>query len=51
MLGVVALLGLLVNRILHWWWGDRVAALGVAVVAAFEAYRILKQQTKPDSVS
>jgi divalent metal cation (Fe/Co/Zn/Cd) transporter len=45
-LGVVALLGLLAEQLLGWWWTDRVAALCVAVVAATEAIRVVRM--RPD---
>jgi divalent metal cation (Fe/Co/Zn/Cd) transporter len=45
-LGVVALLGLLAEQLLGWWWADRVAAICVAVVAATEAVRVLR--LRPD---
>ena len=45
-LGVLALLGLLTYQLFGWWWADRVAALGVAVVASAEAIRVIR--TRPD---
>ena len=45
-LGVLALLGLLAEQLLGWWWADRVAALCVAVVAATEAVRVIRM--RPD---
>lgn len=45
-LGVLALLGLLANRYLGWWWADRVAALGAALIALFECRRVLRN--RPD---
>jgi divalent metal cation (Fe/Co/Zn/Cd) transporter len=39
-LGVVALLALLADRLLGWWWADRAAALAVAAVAVGEAARV-----------
>ena len=41
-LGVLALLGLLTDRLFGWWWADRVAALAVAVVASAEAIRVIR---------
>jgi divalent metal cation (Fe/Co/Zn/Cd) transporter len=38
-IGVLAIVGLLLDRALGWWWADRVAALIVGVVAAAEAAR------------
>ena len=43
-LGVLALLGLLAHRYLGWWWADRVAALGAAAIALFEARRVLSNR-------
>ena len=43
-LGVLALVGLLANRYLGWWWADRVAALGAAFIALFEARRVLRNR-------
>lgn len=43
-LGVVALLGLLADQFLGWWWADRVAALGVAFVAGAEAMRVIRMR-------
>ena len=40
-LGVLALVGLLTNRYLGWWWADRVAALGAALIALIESRRVL----------
>jgi divalent metal cation (Fe/Co/Zn/Cd) transporter len=45
-LGVLALLGLVFDRLLGWWWADRVAALGAAVLATAEAARVLRN--RPD---
>ena len=42
-LSVVALLGLVANAVLGWWWADPVAALGLAVLIAGEARRTWKQ--------
>ena len=41
-MSLLAIVGLLCERWFGWWWADRAAALVVAVVAAFEAYRILR---------
>ncbi|HEY5024136.1 MAG TPA: cation transporter [Acidimicrobiales bacterium] len=46
-LGVVALLALVADRLLGWWWADRGAALAVAVVAAGEAARVLRRRSEP----
>ena len=45
-LGILALLGLLAEQLLGWWWADRVTALCVALVAATEAVRVLRM--RPD---
>jgi divalent metal cation (Fe/Co/Zn/Cd) transporter len=45
-LGVLALLGLVFDRFLGWWWADPVAALVAAVFAAAEAARVLRR--RPD---
>ena len=41
-LSVVALLGLLANAVLGWWWADPVAALGVAALIAIEGRQVWK---------
>jgi divalent metal cation (Fe/Co/Zn/Cd) transporter len=43
-LGVIAIIGLVLNSTLGWWWADRVAALIVAVVAISESVRLLREQ-------
>jgi divalent metal cation (Fe/Co/Zn/Cd) transporter len=43
-LGGLALLGLVFDRYLGWWWADRVAALVAAVLAAAEAVRVLRSR-------
>jgi divalent metal cation (Fe/Co/Zn/Cd) transporter len=45
-LGLLALLGLLANRYLGWWWADRAAALGAALIALIEARRVLRHRPK-----
>jgi divalent metal cation (Fe/Co/Zn/Cd) transporter len=45
-LGVLALVGLLANRYLGWWWADRVAALSAALVAVLEARRVLRNRPR-----
>jgi divalent metal cation (Fe/Co/Zn/Cd) transporter len=45
-LGILALLGLLAEQLVGWWWADRVTALCVALVAAAEAFRVLR--VRPD---
>jgi len=45
-LGVLALLGLLVEQLFGWWWADRVTALFIALVAASEAIRVIR--SRPD---
>jgi divalent metal cation (Fe/Co/Zn/Cd) transporter len=45
-LGILALLALLADRFLGWWWADRVAALVVAAIAGAEAVRVLRM--RPD---
>ena len=41
-LSVVALVGLLANAVLGWWWADPVAALGVAALIAIEGRQVWK---------
>ncbi|MFN2624551.1 MAG: cation transporter [Mycobacteriales bacterium] len=41
MMAGLALLGLLANNTLGWWWADRVAALVVAAIAGTEGWRTL----------
>ncbi len=43
-MSLLALVGLLCFRLLGWWWTDRVAALVVAAMAGFEAYRIIRAE-------
>ena len=43
-LGASALIGLLVNRYLGWWWADRLVALVAAAIAAVEAVRVLRNR-------
>ena len=43
-LGFIALLGLLANEFLGWWWADRAAALGIAAIAGAEAVRVLRKR-------
>ena len=38
-LSVVALIGLIANAVLGWWWADPLAALGLAALIAIEAKR------------
>ena len=45
-LGVLALLGLVADQLLGWWWADRVTALCVAVIASAEAIRVIRM--RPD---
>jgi divalent metal cation (Fe/Co/Zn/Cd) transporter len=45
-LGVLAVVGLLANRYLGWWWADRVAALGAAGIALTEARRVLRNRPR-----
>ena len=48
-LGAFALMGLLTNRYLGWWWADRVVALVAAGIAASEAARVLRNRPlQPD---
>jgi divalent metal cation (Fe/Co/Zn/Cd) transporter len=42
-LAVIAIVGLVLDSALGWWWADRVAGLVVAVVAFSEAVRILRE--------
>ena len=44
-LSAVALIGLVANAILGWWWADPVAALGLAALIATEARRTWKLGT------
>ena len=46
-LGILALLALLADRYLGWWWADRVAALVVAAIAGAEAVRVLRMRPDP----
>lgn len=46
-LGIVALLGLLLDRLAGWWWADRAAALAAATFAATEAVRVLHDRPRP----
>ena len=43
-LGGVALLGLLADQVLGWWWADRCAAIWVAGIAGAEAVRVLRMR-------
>ena len=45
-LGIIALFGLLAYEFLGWWWADRVAALGIAVIAGAEAVRVLRERPR-----
>jgi len=45
-LGALALLGLLSEQFLGWWWADRATALCVAAVASTEAIRVIR--ARPD---
>jgi divalent metal cation (Fe/Co/Zn/Cd) transporter len=45
-LGVLALVGLLANRYLGWWWADRLAALGAALIALIEARRVIRDRPR-----
>ena len=45
-LGAFALLGLLANRYLGWWWADRLVALVAACIAAGEAGRVIRHRTR-----
>ncbi len=45
---VLALIGLLLNDTLHWWWADRVVALVIAAAAAIEARTLLTAEHAPD---
>jgi divalent metal cation (Fe/Co/Zn/Cd) transporter len=45
-LGVLALLALLANRQLGWWWADRVAALIAACIAVAEAGRVIRNRPR-----
>ena len=44
-LSVVALIGLVANAVLGWWWADPLAALGLAALIATEARRTWKLGT------
>jgi divalent metal cation (Fe/Co/Zn/Cd) transporter len=45
-LGAFALIGLLVNRYLGWWWADRVVALVAACIAVAEAGRVFRHRPR-----
>lgn len=45
-LGLIAVLGLLANQYLGWWWADRSAAIGISIVAGLEAFRVLRRRPK-----
>lgn len=44
----LALVGLALDRLLGWWWTDRVAALVIACVAVLEARAVLRAEHAPD---
>lgn len=46
-LGAAAVVGLVVNSLWRWWWADRVVALVMAIVAATEAWNVLRHRTTP----
>lgn len=48
-LGVLALLALVADRALGWWWADRVAALAAASAAAGEAVRVFWKRPRSSS--
>jgi divalent metal cation (Fe/Co/Zn/Cd) transporter len=39
----IALVGLLIQRILGWWWADPVAALGIAALLAWQGVGVLRE--------
>jgi divalent metal cation (Fe/Co/Zn/Cd) transporter len=43
-IGVLAIIGLLLDDAFGWWWADRVAALSVGVIAAAEAIRTWRER-------
>ena len=45
---ILALVGLLLNDTLHWWWADRVVALVIAAAALVEARTLLTAEHAPD---
>ncbi len=45
---ILALIGLLLNDTLHWWWADRVVALVIAAAAVIEARTLLTAEHAPD---
>jgi divalent metal cation (Fe/Co/Zn/Cd) transporter len=45
---ILALVGLLLNDTLHWWWADRVVALVIAAAALIEARTLLTAEHAPD---
>ena len=49
-LGSVALLGLLAEQVLGWWWADRCAAICVAGIAGAEAIRVVRMRPDPTVV-
>jgi divalent metal cation (Fe/Co/Zn/Cd) transporter len=50
-LGGVALLGLLAEQVLGWWWADRCTAICVAGIAGAEAIRVLRMRPRPASTN
>lgn len=44
----VALVGLLLDRALGWWWADRVAALVAATIAVAESGRLLRERRRTE---
>jgi divalent metal cation (Fe/Co/Zn/Cd) transporter len=46
-MALLALVGLLLDRGLGWWWADRVAALVVATIIVAEGIRIARQRDAP----
>jgi divalent metal cation (Fe/Co/Zn/Cd) transporter len=42
-LAAIALVGLLLQRLLGWWWADPVAALGIAALLAWQGANVLRE--------
>lgn len=49
MLSGVLLVGLGSNALLGWWWGDPVAALGIAAIASWQAVRTWRAESLADT--
>lgn len=49
LLSAVLLIGLVANAAFEWWWADPVAALGIAVLAGVQGYRIWRAESLADT--